>query len=113
MRVAWLAVVVLLGCDDTTTHPDPIGAPVAVIEASPLSGNVPLLVEFSGEKSNWENGIGAGSSYRWTFGDGNDAQGATVHHTYVEVGSHEACLTFGAEDDEALTHTACVTISAH
>jgi PKD repeat protein len=116
MRVRWFPLVPLLGCSDTTAHPDPIGTPVAVIQASPVSGNVPLMVEFSGERSDWDGGIGAGYSYRWSFGDGNNAQGVAVHHTYVETGSYEACLTFGGEedqalsDDAALTDTVCVTI---
>ncbi len=111
MRVMLFCVLALLGCGDTI-HSDPIGTPVALIEATPLSGDVPLIVQFSGERSHWEDGIGAGSSYSWSFGDGDDAEGEEVHHTYVEAGSYEACLTFGAEDDETLTDMVCVTIAA-
>ncbi len=111
MRFTLPALLVLLGCNTNTTHDDPFGTPVAVIDATPVSGVTPLTVQFNGEHSHWEEGLGAGSTWTWSFGDGETAEGPVVQHTYLQAGSNEACLTFGAPD-EALIDTACITISA-
>jgi PKD repeat protein len=102
----------LLGCDTSTTHGDPIGTPVAVIEATPVSGVAPLTIQFNGESSHWDRGIGTTSFYTWSFGDGDSAEAPMVQHTYLQPGSNEACLTFGAVGSETLTDKACVTVSA-
>src|SRR5712692_3029978 len=62
--------------------PAPTGnrAPVAVASASPTSGVVPLPVAFDGSGSTDADGTIV--SYTWNFGDGANASGITVSHTY-------------------------------
>lgn len=108
-RFTLLPLIVVLGCNNT--HGDPVGTPVAEIEATSVSGVAPLFVDFNGHGSHWEEGIGAEPFYRWSFGDGAEAEGPVVQHTYLQPGFYEACLTFGVAGDQTLADTACVTIA--
>mgnify|MGYP001306976119 CR=1 FL=1 len=65
--------------------------PVAVLDASVLSGDVPLEVSFDANES-YDNG-GSIASYRWDFGDGSEGVGDTVTHTYMTAGEYVAQLT--------------------
>jgi PKD repeat protein len=67
--------------------------PVAVISASPLSGNSPLTVSFSGASSYDIDGKIV--SYYWAFGDGStfSSVSPTIDHAYVGSGSFTAKLT--------------------
>jgi PKD repeat protein len=72
-------------------------APVAVIEANPQSGLVPLTVDFKGNKSS--DADGKIIDYRWDFGDGASASGsAKVSHTYKARGIFTATLSVIDED---------------
>ena len=80
--------------------------PVAVPSASPLSGNVPLLVAFTGDGSTDDAGV---VGYQWDFKDGSSLSTATnPTHTFVEAGTYMVELT--VEDGEGLSNTTSITI---
>jgi len=81
-------------------------APIAVIDATPLSGKAPLSVHFSGTRSHDEDG--SISSYGWNFGDSKSATGATADHTYTQSGEYRVILT--VSDNQGYTSTSSVTI---
>ncbi|MEX0275483.1 MAG: malectin domain-containing carbohydrate-binding protein, partial [Flavobacteriaceae bacterium] len=81
-------------------------SPTAVAEATPLTGEAPLEVTFTGSNSSDDNQI---VSYLWDFGDGNTSTSSDPVHTYSSEGNYDATLT--VEDDEGLTDTATVTIN--
>jgi C1A family cysteine protease/PKD repeat protein len=66
-------------------------APVAVVKATPTTGNVPLLIDFDGSGSSDPDGMIA--SYAWTFGDGTSGSGMACSHTYNAAGTFTATLT--------------------
>lgn len=69
--------------------------PVAVINASPLSGYAPLMVTFDGSGSNDpENGA---LLYNWEFGDGAGSDVVSPSYTYTLPGTYTVLLT--VEDD--------------
>lgn len=57
--------------------------------ATPNSGPVPLQVSFSGVATDGENDS---LTYNWVFGDGNQANGSSVNHTYLNAGNYTAFL---------------------
>lgn len=71
----------------------PSGAPQAIIQATPLSGEAPLRVRFDGSGSS-DPEDGAQLSFRWDFGDGESESGpSTVEHLFDEPGSYTVTLT--------------------
>lgn len=82
-------------------------APVAIIDAAPLSGTGPLLVQFNGSASYDPDALLVG--YTWDFGDGTSASGAVVSHTYQAAGVYTATLT--VTDSGGLTGTTSVTVT--
>ena len=79
--------------------------PKAVATASPLSGEVPLEVNFVGSQSTDDNGI---ASYSWDFKDGSKTNVADFTYTYTKVGTYQAELT--VTDENGLTDIQTVTI---
>jgi PKD repeat protein len=80
---------------------DVINQPPAVLgNASAISGEAPLRVDFSDEGST--DNDGSIVAYRWDFGDGNSAFTADASHTYTSPGTFGATLTvtdnLGAEE---------------
>jgi PKD repeat protein len=69
--------------------------PIPIIEFSPSSPEAGEEVSFDGAGtivSNIpENTVAV--SYRWTFGDGTKASGATPTHTYEKAGTYDVTLT--------------------
>lgn len=65
--------------------------PVAVAAAQPLTGAAPLTVSFNGAGSSDPDGDPL--TFAWSFGDGSQAFGLTVSHTYTAEGSFTATLT--------------------
>jgi PKD repeat protein/flagellar hook assembly protein FlgD len=64
-------------------------------------------VRFDGSGSRPAVGI---DSYRWDFGDGTTAEGASVDHTYATTGTYTATLTVTA-GGRTETDTAVITVS--
>ncbi len=81
-------------------------APMALIDADPLSGKAPLSVHFNGSRSYDEDG--AISSYGWNFGDTRSATGATADHTYTQSGEYRVILT--VTDNQGYSGTSSVMI---
>ncbi len=83
------------------------GAPVARVSASPLSGTVPLTVNFTGSASSDPDGQAL--TYAWSFGPAGAAStSANPSYTYTAAGSYTAKLT--VTDTTGLTSTAQTTI---
>ncbi|MEM2983385.1 MAG: PKD domain-containing protein, partial [Candidatus Bathyarchaeia archaeon] len=81
--------------------------PVAIIKASPTTGEAPLTVNFDGSSSYDPDGNIV--SYNWSFGDGATGSGARLNHTYSSAGTYTATLT--VTDNEGATGTDSITIS--
>ncbi|WP_298313478.1 PKD domain-containing protein [uncultured Aquimarina sp.] len=64
---------------------------VADFSATPISGNVPLLVNFDASLSSFP--AGSAITYVWDFGDGNTSNLDNPSHTYMSSGSYAATLT--------------------
>ncbi len=80
----------------------------AVIEATPLSGDAPLRVQFSARKSfSTEGKI---MNYLWNFGSGEgELKGDIVQYTFNNPGIYRVELT--VENDIGLTHASTVEIN--
>ena len=77
---------------DTVTKADYITvasgvAPVADFTATPLSGEVPLAVQFT------DASTGTPTSWAWDFGDGTTATEQNPEHTYTTTGTYTVNLT--------------------
>jgi PKD repeat protein len=64
-----------------------IPPPVAMFEATPLSGSAPLTVQFK------DLSIGPPTSYYWDFGDASISDQANPTHIYANPGSYTVTLT--------------------
>lgn len=102
------------GLTDTTTVTIVVDspsnqAPVAIASASPLSGAVPLEVNFMGSNSTDDFGI---VSYTWDFDDGTPVSAeADPVHTFTSVGSYQVQLT--VEDAEGLSDSTTLSITVN
>src|SRR5579862_1849405 len=65
--------------------------PVAVLDASPSSGDAPLNVMFTSTGS--FDPDGTISTFAWDFGDGTSGSGATVSHTFAATGLYWCTLS--------------------
>lgn len=83
--------------------------PVARITATPVSGNAPLTVNFSGTQSS--DADGTITSYAWTFGNGASSAGVTTSYTYTAPGAYTASLTVTDEKGAANTANVVITVS--
>ncbi|MHB8973222.1 MAG: S8 family serine peptidase [Pirellulaceae bacterium] len=82
--------------------------PKAVALASLTGGDIPLFVAFDGRGSTDPDGTIV--SYSWSFGDGSQASGSDVTHTYTAAGSFTATLI--VTDNLGATSSATLTIKA-
>jgi PKD repeat protein len=90
----------------TTPSPLPPGSLVAAASGSPLSGNYPVSVQFSGSAS----GGTPPYSYDWSFGDSTaDASSASPSHPYGSPGTYQVTFTVhdarGGSSSRGLTVT--------
>jgi len=84
-------------------------APVAVVEATPLNGDAPLEVNFTGINSTDDVDV---INYLWDFKDGSPASTeVNPVHTFMAANTYQVELT--VEDAEGLTDTATVTITVN
>jgi PKD repeat protein len=98
------------GCAWIGNWLNPNQDPIAVITATPTSGEAPLEVAFDASESFDPDG-GEISSYQWHFGDGSPtAEGREVQHTFAHPGSYIVRLTI--IDDEGTAGTVYVTTMA-
>ncbi len=97
----YLAPEIPNGSSQPTNH-----APDAVISALPVSGVVPLTVDFDASGSTDVDGDAL--TYAWSFGDGSTATGEMVSHTYTEIDNFQAVLT--VTDSEGASDIASVTV---
>ncbi len=81
-------------------------APVAVIDAGPLSGYAPLTVILNAGGSS--DNDGSIVSYHWDFGDNSSQVGVEAEHIYNISGNHIVTLT--VTDNGGATGTATVTV---
>ncbi|TMM53783.1 PKD domain-containing protein [Maribacter algarum] len=88
--------------DSTTDNKEPM----AVADATPPSGGVPLEVSFTGSNSTDDTGI---TSYLWDFKDGSNATTANPKHTFTTAGVYKVMLT--VKDEKGLSSTDEVTIT--
>jgi PKD repeat protein len=96
--------------NDTETKADYITvdypAPNAAFTASPLSGPIPLDVQFN------DQSVGSIISWNWTFGDGGISGARHPSHIYEDAGSYTASLTAsgpGGSDTETKPEYLTVT----
>lgn len=84
--------------------------PVALLTATPTSGQAPFSVSFDASaSSDPEN---QALSYFWDFGDGNTASGgSTANHTYTGVsGQIPASVTVTDPGGQSVTQTVIITV---
>lgn len=97
MRIVVLCGMLLLGV--VGCIPAPNQPPIAALTAAPVSGGVPLTVQFDGSSS--RDPDGKITEYLWDFGDGSTGSGPKVSHTYTQAGLYLAVLT--VRDDRGST----------
>lgn len=104
MRVALLCGLLAVGAVGCVAVPNQ--PPVAAITAAPISGGVPLTVQFDASGS--RDPDGKITEYFWDFGDGSTDFGVKVSHTYTQAGLYPVILT--VKDDRGSTAVATVII---
>lgn len=83
--------------------------PVAVLNASSVSGPAAFTVNFSAANSVAKGTI---TNYQWTFGDGSSSTSAAPVHTYSTVGTYMALLTVTNQYGLSSTRTMQITVTA-
>jgi len=94
------------GMTNTATITITVGASgelQAIAEATPATGEAPLIVSFTGD-----NSIGDIAAYLWDFKDGNTSTDANPSHTFAANGTYEVDLT--VTDAGGMTNTTSLTI---
>ena len=100
------------GVTDSTTVSVAVGeppnaAPTARIAGGDREGEAPLTLDFDGTGSSDADGVI--EDYRWDFGDGTTASGATARHTFSRPGTYTVRLR--VSDDDGATNRATVTVA--
>ena len=82
-----------------------VSAPVASISATPITGKVPLAVQFSDQSR------GKITDWLWTFGDGYQSHGHHPLHTYYQAGTYQVQLTVkGPYGENQLNKSQTITV---
>ena len=81
-------------------------SPVAIANATPLSGQSPLTVNFDATESSDPDGDQL--VFRWDFGDGTMGNGPNISHTYQESGTY--AITLLVDDGRQGTDTDVLSI---
>ncbi len=83
-----------------------LNTPLTNFSASPISGSVPLTVNFTDEST------GSPAAWRWYFGDGSNSTEKNPVHTYNESGLYSVSLTASnANGSNVLTKTGYIAVS--
>ena len=88
----------------------PNQAPVAAFDATPASGEAPLLVTFDASAS--YDPDDDPMYYSWDFGDGSVGSGVTAGHEYESEGSFTVVLTVGDPDGASDVATGSIAVEA-
>ncbi|RXA15078.1 PKD domain-containing protein [Methanosarcina sp. MSH10X1] len=84
-----------------------LDSPVTGFSASPASGKEPLTVDFTGQSK------GAPTSWKWSFGDGNNSIDKNAVHTYNKSGLYSVRLTASNEKgSNTLTKSSYIAVSS-
>ncbi|WP_289063697.1 PKD domain-containing protein [uncultured Zobellia sp.] len=102
------------GEDDTDSNIDALPntpfpknePPVAIANGSPVNGQAPLKVSFSGIDSLDDKAI---VSYKWNFEDGQTGNTAEIEHTFDKAGSYEVTLV--TKDEEGISASDVIMIT--
>ena len=87
----------------TATATATAGPVIAGFSASPVTGLVPLAVQFANQSS-------GGAQYLWSFGDGATSGEATPAHLYRTAGAYTITLSItNAGNGDTLTKTSYIT----
>ncbi|MEM8808437.1 MAG: PKD domain-containing protein, partial [Cyanobacteria bacterium P01_G01_bin.38] len=86
-----------------------VDTPIALITASPTTGNGPLLVSFDGSGSTDPNGDVL--TYLWDLGNGITKTGATIDHEFTEFGDQIVTLTVSDPSGNRDRDTITITVS--
>ncbi|MFY9555359.1 MAG: PKD domain-containing protein, partial [Blastocatellia bacterium] len=97
------AILVAIG--GAQIPPPPNQIPQVSITASTVTGNAPLIVNFTSDAYDPDGTI---ASYSWNFGDGQTSSLPSVSHTYQTAGSFNARLT--VVDNQGASATASILI---
>ena len=82
--------VILTNCGLLNNKDESVDSPIAVFEAEPVQGYVPLTVAFTNKS---DPGTGSNVEYLWDFGDGGTATTENPDHTFTDVGFFPVTLT--------------------
>ena len=83
-----------------------LAAPVTSFSASPTSGKAPITVDFTDQST------GLPTSWKWTFGDGNNSTEKNPVHKYNKSGLYSVTLTASnANGSNALTKKSYIAVS--
>ena len=101
--------------DDTTAEPTPgdddsaTAGATAVITMDTAAGPIPLVVTMTAAGSEASAGV---ASFAWDLGDGTQASGEEVVHTYLSSGESTVSLTLTDANGTTSTATATVSVEA-
>lgn len=83
-------------------------APEVTATAEPVSGEVPLPVQFTAQATDPDGDTPL--TYAWSFGDGGTSQQQNPAHTYTQPGTYDAMVT--VTDATGRSSSASVTVEA-
>lgn len=110
LSCAFGCLVVLTSCFHQQ-QPPPEEHPVAQFSYTPATPKPGEEVIFDGSASSAPAGATI-VSYRWDFGDGANADGMIVTHTYSQVGSYTVRLTVTDDQNRQATAEQTITVVA-
>jgi PKD repeat protein len=93
-----------------TVSPPPNQPPTASVAATPSSGTVPLLVQFSSAGSSDPDGAITG--YSWSFGNGQTSTSPNPSVVYTTPGVYTATLTVTDNSGATAARSTTVTVNA-